>query len=80
MSLERAIELLDAMERRHQDRLKRGDLGELQTELNECRRCLVEILEHLKPRPRFVYRPENEPTDYHDSLGHIRHDNGDKGL
>lgn len=41
--LDEARKLLDAMERRHQDRLAKGNIGEWQTELNECRR----ILEYL---------------------------------
>lgn len=60
--LERAIELLAAMETRREARLKRGDVGEWQTELNEVRRILGELVAHLKPA-RYVYRPEDEPTD-----------------
>lgn len=38
--LERFKKHVEAMEMRHQDRLKKGELGELQTELNEVRIAL----------------------------------------
>jgi hypothetical protein len=45
--LDRARSLLEGMWMCHQDRLKRGDVGEWQTEINEVRRVLEAILEHL---------------------------------
>ena len=49
-SLDRARELLDAMEARHQDRLERKDLGDWQTEINEVRRILVYLLDYAEVR------------------------------
>lgn len=48
-SLQRARELLDAAWVRREDRIKRGDVGEWQTEVNECYRILEYLVEHLSP-------------------------------
>jgi hypothetical protein len=59
-ALERARYYLEGIELRGAERIERGDLGEWQTELNEVRRVLSAILEHLEPPPRYVVE---EPDD-----------------
>lgn len=61
--LERARELLDGIDRRHDYRNRTGNVGEWQTELNEVSRILHEIIDHLDPLPPTFPEPQ-EPDDY----------------
>jgi hypothetical protein len=48
--LERAKDRVEGMERRNQDMLRRGEVGVLQTELNEIRIALEYILRVIERR------------------------------
>lgn len=50
-ALERAREIIEGLEERHQARLRAGNLGEWQTEVNEVYRALHAVMEHLDPPP-----------------------------
>ena len=63
--LDQAQELLEAMWFCHADRLKRGDLSEWHTELNEVHRVLEYLIEHLKAPPAVYVLDESDLDDTH---------------
>lgn len=65
--LNRARDLLEGMDERHQLRLDHGNLGAWQTEVNEIRRILHYLLDEPQPPPRPPrdFSVDDDLTDTH---------------